>query len=171
LVTVHSWFFCAIFFGIVAKNIILARPHTTLEFEELAFQNEHPSSRNLSRLVSMSLLQKRIELARLAEKRTTTLTWVGLGLMSVQFGILARLTWWEYSWDIMEPVTYFVTYGTAMACYAYFVLTKQVSFDAAAGLLSPLFTVKFSPAKSKHALGNSFTGDKQTTKIERPMGF
>jgi Mitochondrial calcium uniporter len=27
----------------------------------------------------------------------------------------------------MEPVTYFVTYGTAMAAYAYFVLTKQVS--------------------------------------------
>lgn len=47
--------------------------------------------------------------------------------MSVQFGILARLTWWEYSWDIMEPVTYFVTYGTAMACYAYFVVTKEVS--------------------------------------------
>ncbi|XP_059474718.1 calcium uniporter protein, mitochondrial [Neocloeon triangulifer] len=68
---------------------------------------------------------KKIELAQLAEKRTTTLTWVGLGLMSVQFGILARLTWWEYSWDIMEPVTYFVTYGTAMAAYAYFVLTKQ----------------------------------------------
>lgn len=54
------------------------------------------------------------------------LTWVGLGMMSVQFGVLARLTWWEYSWDIMEPVTYFVTYGTAMAAYAYFVLTKQV---------------------------------------------
>lgn len=46
--------------------------------------------------------------------------------MSVQFGILARLTWWEYSWDIMEPVTYFVTYGTAMLAYAYFVITKQV---------------------------------------------
>lgn len=48
--------------------------------------------------------------------------------MSVQFGILARLTWWEYSWDIMEPVTYFVTYGTAMAAYAYYALTKQVIF-------------------------------------------
>ena len=56
------------------------------------------------------------------------LTWVGLGMMSVQFGVLARLTWWEYSWDIMEPVTYFVTYGTAMAAYAYFVLTKQVIY-------------------------------------------
>lgn len=45
--------------------------------------------------------------------------------MSIQFGILARLTWWEYSWDIMEPVTYFVTYGTAMAGYAYYCVTKQ----------------------------------------------
>jgi hypothetical protein len=25
----------------------------------------------------------------------------------------------------MEPVTYFVTYGTGIAAYAYFVLTKQ----------------------------------------------
>lgn len=64
-------------------------------------------------------------LAGQADKRTSNLTWLGLGAMSVQFGILARLTWWEYSWDIMEPVTYFVTYGTAVACYAYFVLTKQ----------------------------------------------
>ncbi|XP_067122239.1 calcium uniporter protein, mitochondrial [Centruroides vittatus] len=60
-----------------------------------------------------------------AKKRTTILSWLGLGLMGVQFGILARLTWWEYSWDIMEPVTYFITYGTTMAMYAYFVLTRQ----------------------------------------------
>lgn len=47
--------------------------------------------------------------------------------MSTQGGALAWLTWWVYSWDIMEPVTYFITYGSAMAFYAYFVLTKQVS--------------------------------------------
>lgn len=68
---------------------------------------------------------KKAELDQKAGRRTSVLTWVGLGMMSVQFGVLARLTWWEYSWDIMEPVTYFVTYGTAMAAYAYFVLTKQ----------------------------------------------
>lgn len=61
-----------------------------------------------------------------ADKRSNWLAWAGLGLMSVQFGILARLTWWEYSWDIMEPVTYFVTYGTVIATYAYFVVTKEV---------------------------------------------
>lgn len=53
--------------------------------------------------------------------------WGGLAYMATQFGILARLTWWEYSWDIMEPVTYFITYGSAMAMYAYFVMTRQVS--------------------------------------------
>ena len=37
------------------------------------------------------------------------------------------LTWWEYFWDIMEPVTYFVTYGGAMVFYAYFVLTREDS--------------------------------------------
>lgn len=68
----------------------------------------------------------REELSKKAERRTTWVLWGGMAYMATQFGILARLTWWEYSWDIMEPVTYFITYGTAMAMYAYFVLTRQV---------------------------------------------
>jgi len=48
--------------------------------------------------------------------------------MGLQFGLLARLTWWEYSWDIMEPVTYFVGYGSAIAMFGYYILTKQVLF-------------------------------------------
>lgn len=71
-------------------------------------------------------MQVREELSRKAERRTTWVLWGGMAYMATQFGILARLTWWEYSWDIMEPVTYFITYGTAMAMYAYFVLTRQV---------------------------------------------
>ncbi|XP_054724285.1 calcium uniporter protein, mitochondrial-like [Uloborus diversus] len=71
------------------------------------------------------LEKKRDELLRRAQKRSTTLSWLGLALMGAQFGVLARLTWWEYSWDIMEPVTYFITYGTTIAMYAYFVLTRQ----------------------------------------------
>ncbi|XP_032310711.1 calcium uniporter protein, mitochondrial isoform X5 [Drosophila ananassae] len=71
------------------------------------------------------LEEKKLELSKKAARRTNFMTWMGLGLMSVQFGILARLTWWEYSWDIMEPVTYFVTYGTTMAMYAYYCVTKK----------------------------------------------
>lgn len=82
-----------------------------------------------------------MELEATATRRTNLLTWAGLGLMSMQFGILARLTWWEYSWDIMEPVTYFVTYGTAIACYAYYVLTKQVIEDSRKLRIGIFFTI------------------------------
>lgn len=82
-----------------------------------------------------------------AQRKTNLLAWGGLGYMSIQFGILARLTWWEYSWDIMEPVTYFVTYGTTMAAYAYYVLTKQVIVFALCNLFAThvLFYEKFDP--------------------------
>ena len=58
--------------------------------------------------------------------RSNLLMWGGLAFMSVQFGFLARLTWWEYSWDIMEPVTFFLTYSTSMVMFAYFVITRTV---------------------------------------------
>lgn len=76
-------------------------------------------------LEPMEKLKK--ELDAKSAQRANIFVWGGLGYMALQFGFLARLTWWEYSWDIMEPVTYFVGYGTAMVAYAYFVITRQVS--------------------------------------------
>ena len=35
---------------------------------------------------------------------------------------------YELSWDVMEPVAYFVSLGTAVAAYMYFLITKE-SFD------------------------------------------
>jgi len=101
--------------------------YEALHVEEYQAQQEQKLVRELEAMRDelAPLEDSRKMLAEQAEKRSGNLTWLGLGLMSVQFGILARLTWWEYSWDIMEPVTYFVTYGTAIACYAYFVLTRQ----------------------------------------------
>ncbi|XP_058801653.1 calcium uniporter protein, mitochondrial [Phymastichus coffea] len=89
----------------------------------------------LERQVMLHLEEVRTELEPLeqelneiklsAQRRSQLATWGVLVFMSIQFGCLARLTWWEYSWDIMEPVTYFVTYATAMGCYIYFLMTRQ----------------------------------------------
>ena len=50
-------------------------------------------------------------LVQKVEAKTKAIQYGILAYMVFQWSALARLTWWEYSWDIMEPVTYFITYG------------------------------------------------------------
>ena len=108
-------------------KLLVSQLYEALNIEEFQLSREQELASELELLKKElePLEAQRSEILRHADERTSTITWVGLGLMSIQFGILARLTWWEYSWDIMEPVTYFVTYGTAIAGYAYFVMTRQ----------------------------------------------
>ncbi|XP_036403394.1 calcium uniporter protein, mitochondrial [Megalops cyprinoides] len=108
-------------------KFLVQQLYTTLRIEEHQLSKERELIGRLEDLNSQlrPLEKVKEELSRKAERRTTWVLWGGMAYMATQFGILARLTWWEYSWDIMEPVTYFITYGTAMAMYAYFVLTRQ----------------------------------------------
>ena len=40
------------------------------------------------------------------------LLWAGLASVMAVWGVCFRLTFWELSWDVMEPVTYFIGSGT-----------------------------------------------------------
>ena len=51
--------------------------------------------------------------------------WIGLFLLSSQLGFLGRLIWFEYSWDIMEPITWCVTYSATILTFSYYVITSQ----------------------------------------------
>ena len=63
-------------------------------------------------------------LSDICQRYTSRCIWYGLGAMSFQVGILAELTWDVYSWDIVEPISYFIAYGTAMALYAFHLMTR-----------------------------------------------
>lgn len=108
-------------------KVLVAKLYENLNVSEFQLQQERLLLDRLHLIKEQlePLEQKKHELMSLSDRRTSMLSWLGLGLMGMQFGVLARLTWWEYSWDIMEPVTYFITYGTTMAMYAYFVVTRQ----------------------------------------------
>jgi len=58
-----------------------------------------------------------------SESRAKTIMWAGFGYCVVQAALVARLTWWELSWDVMEPVTYMLTFAVVLLGYSYFVLT------------------------------------------------
>ncbi|CAN8264074.1 unnamed protein product [Cochlearia groenlandica] len=57
--------------------------------------------------------------------------WAGLGFIMAQTIGLFRLTFWELSWDVMEPICYCATSTYFMAAYAFFLRTsKEPSFQA-----------------------------------------
>lgn len=101
--------------------------HTALNLPEHHQLKERQLLERLDRLKQeLSPLEKmKAQLSRTAGFHTSRALWTGMALLSVQGGALAWLTWWVYSWDVMEPVTYFITYATSMGAFSYYVLTKQ----------------------------------------------
>ncbi|XP_071316015.1 calcium uniporter regulatory subunit MCUb, mitochondrial-like isoform X2 [Trachinotus anak] len=77
----------------------------------------------------MPLETVKIKLMKVAESKASMLGWVGLAYLSLQGGFLGYLTWYVFAWDIMEPITYFISFTTSMIFYGYYVLTKQVEDD------------------------------------------
>lgn len=43
----------------------------------------------------------------------------------LQIVVFAYLTWWELSWDVMEPVAYFVSLTYSLVAYMYFLYTRS----------------------------------------------
>ncbi|KAM4604023.1 calcium uniporter regulatory subunit MCUb, mitochondrial-like [Polymixia lowei] len=101
--------------------------HTALHLPDHHLLTERRLLERLDRLKQeLSPLEKmKAQLSRKAEFQSSRAVWAGLAMLSVQGGALAWLTWWVYSWDVMEPVTYFITYATSIGVFSYYVLTKQ----------------------------------------------
>ncbi|XP_035516730.1 calcium uniporter protein, mitochondrial-like [Morone saxatilis] len=101
--------------------------HTALHLPEHHLLKERQLLERLDSLKQeLSPLEKmKAQLSQTADFHTSRVVWTGMALLSVQGGALAWLTWWVYSWDVIEPVTYFITYATSIGAFAYYVLTKQ----------------------------------------------
>ncbi|GFP97357.1 calcium uniporter protein 6 mitochondrial [Phtheirospermum japonicum] len=71
------------------------------------------------------LHEKKEEIDMLAHKQVRRILWAGLGLAVVQVGLFFRLTFWEFSWDVMEPIAFFTTTAGIVIGYAYFMFTSR----------------------------------------------
>ncbi|KAG0490772.1 hypothetical protein HPP92_007635 [Vanilla planifolia] len=65
-----------------------------------------------------------------AEAQVKRELWAGLGLVLLQTTVFIRLTFWELSWDVMEPICFFTTSTSFMLGYAFFLRTaNEPSFE------------------------------------------
>ncbi|XP_042395454.1 calcium uniporter protein 5, mitochondrial-like [Zingiber officinale] len=71
------------------------------------------------------LQKKKEEIDALAHKQVRRILWSGLGFLIAQIGLFFRLTFWEFSWDVMEPIAFFSTTAGLIAGYGYFLITSR----------------------------------------------
>jgi len=64
-------------------------------------------------------------LQKKAKQNANLKMWGFFGYLTAQTAVLARLTWWEFSWDIMEPITYFITMSGTWFALLYTMITKE----------------------------------------------
>ncbi|XP_023484422.2 calcium uniporter regulatory subunit MCUb, mitochondrial [Equus caballus] len=106
---------------------LVHRLFTALHSEEFQKRRERRLLEKIDQLTGrlQPLEQMKARIEARSEAKTSGLLWAGLALLSAQAGAMAWLTWWVYSWDIMEPVTYFITFANSMVFFAYFIVTRQ----------------------------------------------
>jgi hypothetical protein len=66
--------------------------------------------------------EKSVQLARF---KTNGVVAVGFFAMVVQLVVLLRLTYFELSWDVMEPISYFIGMFNSVLVYVYFMFNKK----------------------------------------------
>ncbi|TFK69837.1 hypothetical protein BDN72DRAFT_878182 [Pluteus cervinus] len=55
----------------------------------------------------------------------------GFGMLIVYWGAVARLTFWDYGWDVMEPITYLSGLSTVILGYLWFLYQgREVSYSS-----------------------------------------
>ncbi|PAN46625.1 hypothetical protein PAHAL_9G199400 [Panicum hallii] len=68
---------------------------------------------------------QKVDIDRAAASQVRRELWCGLAYLVVQTAGFMRLTFWELSWDVMEPICFYVTSMYFMAGYAFFLRTKK----------------------------------------------
>nr|XP_010588806.1 calcium uniporter regulatory subunit MCUb, mitochondrial [Loxodonta africana]XP_010588807.1 calcium uniporter regulatory subunit MCUb, mitochondrial [Loxodonta africana]XP_023404339.1 calcium uniporter regulatory subunit MCUb, mitochondrial [Loxodonta africana] len=115
---------------------LVHRLFTAIHFDEYRKKKENHLLEKIDHLKKQlqPLEQLKARVEGRSEARISRLLWTGLALLSIQGGALAWFTWWVYSWDIMEPVTYFITFANSMVFFAYFLVTRQdYTYSAVSG--------------------------------------
>lgn len=71
------------------------------------------------------LKKKKEEIDSVVHRQVRYVLWTGLGCFVFQLGLFFRLTFWEFSWDVMEPITFFTTATGLGIGYTYFLITSK----------------------------------------------
>ncbi|EPS70230.1 hypothetical protein M569_04531, partial [Genlisea aurea] len=118
---------------IVIGNAVFVRPEQVVKAVQSLIPPLFPaldgtSASSLKELDEMEKEKAAIEAeAKVLVRREL---WSGLGCLMVQTAAFMRLTFWDLTWDVMEPICFYVTSLYFISGYAFFLRTsKEPTFE------------------------------------------
>uniref|UniRef100_A0A5B7A305 Calcium uniporter protein C-terminal domain-containing protein n=1 Tax=Davidia involucrata TaxID=16924 RepID=A0A5B7A305_DAVIN len=122
---------------IVLGNVVFLRPDQVVKAIQglMPVPVAHPRRKEVEEME-----KQKAAIDKKAETLVRRELWCGLGYLVVQTAAFMRLTFWELSWDVMEPICFYVTSMYFMAGYTFFLRTsKEPSFE---GFFQSRFSTK-----------------------------
>lgn len=114
---------------VVLSGIVFLRPDQVVRAIESTIFSQPIERQQRSELNEMEAQKAIIDMKAQAQVKREL--WAGLGLIVIQTAGFMRLTFWELSWDVMEPICFFTASIYFMLGYFFFLRTaKEPSFEA-----------------------------------------
>ncbi|GAB2279709.1 hypothetical protein Dimus_014349 [Dionaea muscipula] len=118
---------CAV---IVLENSVCLHPQQVVKAIQSLNLLQMPNLSDPRRKEFTEMEEQKKKIDRKAESLVRRELWCGLGYLVVHTAVFTRLTFWELSWDVMEPICYYVASFYLIARYAFFLRTsKEPSFE------------------------------------------
>ncbi|KAK4741775.1 hypothetical protein SAY87_025363 [Trapa incisa] len=115
---------------VVFGKMVLLKPDAVMKAVAGLIPLPEPSRDDPRRKELEEMEATAAEIEGAAEAHVRRELWVGLGFLMVQTAGFMRLTFWELSWDVMEPICFYVTSFYFMVGYAFFLQTsREPSFE------------------------------------------
>ncbi|CAH2046700.1 unnamed protein product [Thlaspi arvense] len=115
---------------VVLGDIVFLHPHQIVKSMEAMINQTSalPNDPRKDELVQLEVTKKGIDTK--ARRIVKAELYCGLGFLAAQTIGLMRLTFWELSWDVMEPICFFITSLHFLLGYFFFLQTStEPSFE------------------------------------------
>lgn len=115
---------------IVLGNVVFLRPEEVAKSMETIISQSIAAPDDPRRKELEQMEQQKAQIDKQAETLVRGELYCGLGFLIAQTLGFMRLTFWELSWDVMEPICFFVTSLHFALAYAFFLRTaREPSFE------------------------------------------
>ncbi|XP_043713301.1 calcium uniporter protein 1, mitochondrial-like [Telopea speciosissima] len=119
---------------ILHGNVVFLKPEQVTKAIDATMQGliplgiAHPNDPRIKELEEME--KEKIAIDEKADALVKTEIGAGLGFLLVQTAAFMRVTFWELSWDVMEPICFYLTTFYFLAGYTFFMITsREPSFE------------------------------------------